>query len=81
MLIPKIIHFIWINCSPTNSTNLTNSTKINKSNKNPIRISQNPINREIQSWKDMNPDYEIIVWTDKEIKKRNMIFKCQKKNK
>jgi mannosyltransferase OCH1-like enzyme len=32
----------------------------------------------LDSFKHMHPDYEYILWDDKEIEKRNMIFECQK---
>jgi len=37
-----------------------------------------PINM-IKTWKDKHPDFEHILWNEKEIKKRNMEFKCQKR--
>jgi hypothetical protein len=32
----------------------------------------------LDSFKNMHPDYEYILWNENEIKKRNMIFECQK---
>ena len=31
----------------------------------------------MDTWKDKHPEFEYIRWTEDEIKKRNMIFKCQ----
>ena len=33
----------------------------------------------MNTWKDKNPDYENIFWNEEEIKKREIIFKCQEK--
>ncbi len=30
----------------------------------------------LNSWKEKHPDYEYILWTEDEIKKRNMVFEC-----
>jgi hypothetical protein len=37
-----------------------------------------PINM-MNSWKNKHPDFEYILWDDKEIKKRNMTFICQQR--
>lgn len=31
----------------------------------------------MDTWKNKNPNYEYILWTEKEIEKRNIIFECQ----
>jgi glycosyltransferase involved in cell wall biosynthesis len=32
----------------------------------------------MNTWKEKNPDFEYIFWNEDEIKRRNMIFRCQK---
>jgi len=31
------------------------------------------------TWKDKHPDFEYILWNEDEFKKRNMVFRCQKR--
>lgn len=33
----------------------------------------------MNTWKEKHPDYEYILWTEEEVKRRGMVFKCQKK--
>jgi GT2 family glycosyltransferase len=33
----------------------------------------------MQTWKDKNPDFEYIFWNEKEIIKRDIVFKCKEK--
>jgi GT2 family glycosyltransferase len=33
----------------------------------------------MQTWKNKNPDFEYIFWNEEEIKKRELVFKCQEK--
>jgi hypothetical protein len=32
----------------------------------------------MNTWKEKNPDFEYILWTEEEIQKRGMIFQCQR---
>jgi GT2 family glycosyltransferase len=33
----------------------------------------------MQTWKDKHPDFKYIFWNEEEIKKRDLVFKCQEK--
>lgn len=33
----------------------------------------------MKTWKDKHPDFEYILWNEDEFKKRNMVFRCQKR--
>lgn len=37
-----------------------------------------PINL-MNTWRDKNPEFEYIIWNEEEIKKRDIVFKCQDK--
>ena len=33
----------------------------------------------MDTWKEKNPDFEYICWSEEEIEKRQIVFKCQEK--
>ena len=41
-------------------------------------VLKEPPTQLMKTWKEKNPQLEYIFWNEKEIKDRNITFKCQK---